>query len=65
RLDDLLRSASASAATPLLVARDQRLVELALDAGALAAAAAGALQPRRVDSASAEARALCEAWLSG
>jgi len=66
RLDDLLRSASASAATPLLVARDQRLVELALDAGALTAGATmGALQPRRVDSASAEARALCEAWLAG
>ncbi len=65
RLDDMLRSAAADAATPLLVARDQRLVGLSLDAGALAGAAAGALQLRRAENASAEARALCEAWLAG
>lgn len=65
RLDDALRTLSGSAATSLLVARDQRLLRCALDAGALAPASAGAVQLRRAESASVEARALCEAWIAG
>ena len=65
RLDDALRSLADAAKTTLLVARDQRIVGIELDAASLAPANAGAVQLRRLDDASAEARALCEAWIAG
>ena len=65
RLDDALRFAAASGTTPLCIARDQRLLELRFDPGLLAGDESGALQLRRVDGASAEARRLGEAWISG
>ena len=65
RLDDALRSLAAGGETSLLVARDQRVFGLALDAGALAQAGAGAVQLRRAERASAEAKALGDAWLAG
>ena len=66
RLDDAQRLLLDAAATvPLLLARDQRIVSLAIDASALAGPEAGALQLRRAESASAEARALGEAWFTG
>ena len=65
RFDDALRSFSPGGETSLVVARDQRVFSLALDARALAGAGAGAVQLRRAETASAEARALCEAWIAG
>ena len=50
---------------PICVARDQRLLELCFDAGLLAGDDNGAVQLRRADGASAEARRLGEAWISG
>ncbi len=64
RLDDALRSLSPAGETSLLVARDQRILRLGLDARAFAAAA-GTVQLRRAENAGAEARALCEAWIAG
>jgi predicted metalloprotease with PDZ domain len=63
RLDDALRCFVPGCDFSLLVARDQRLLRLAIDAGALAAGATGAVHLRRAENASAEARALCEAWI--
>jgi predicted metalloprotease with PDZ domain len=65
RFDDALRSLAADGRTALLVARDQRILTIALDAGALAPVNSGAVQLRLADKASAEARALCEAWIAG
>jgi predicted metalloprotease with PDZ domain len=65
RLDDAQRLLPDAGTVPLLVARDQRLVTLAIDAKALPGNEAGALQLRRADSASADARALGEAWFTG
>ena len=65
RLDDALRFVAPAGATPLCVARDQRLLELRFDPALLAGEESGALQLRRVDGASAEARRLGEAWISG
>ena len=64
RLDDALRTFVPGADGSLLVARDQRLLRLPIDAGALAAVASGAIHLRRAENASADARALCEAWLA-
>ena len=65
RLDDALRFVAATGTTSLCVARDQRLLELRFDPGLLAGDESGAVQLRRVDGASAEARRLGEAWISG
>jgi len=65
RLDDALRFVAANGETPLCVARDQRLIDLRFDAAALAGEESGAVQLRRIETASAEARRLCEAWISG
>ena len=65
RLDDALRYLSGAGAVPLLVARDQRILTLTLDASLLAGTEAGAVQLRRVEGASGEARALGEAWFTG
>ncbi len=65
RLDDALRFLAPAGATPLLLARDQRLLGVSLDVGLLAGEEGGAVQLRRVDGASAEARALGQAWISG
>ena len=65
RLDDALRFVAPAGDTPLLVARDQRLRELRFDPGALAGEESGAVQLRRADAASADAKRLCEAWISG
>jgi len=65
RLDDALRSLPSQGELALLVARDQRVLRLALDAGSLAGPSAGAVQLKRSQGASAAARALCEAWLAG
>jgi predicted metalloprotease with PDZ domain len=65
RLDDALRSLPPGGAASLLVARDQRVFSVTVDSQALAAAGAGAVQLRRAETASAEARALCEAWIAG
>ena len=63
RLDDALRCLANEGPTPLLVARDQRIVTLALDA--LSAQGAGAVQLRIDESAAPSARPLREAWLAG
>jgi len=66
RLDDALRYVGpGGAVAPICVARDQRLLELCFDAGLLAGDDSGAVQLRRLDGASAEARRLGEAWISG
>jgi predicted metalloprotease with PDZ domain len=65
RLDDALRSLSPGGDASLLVARDQRVFSVAVDTRALAGAGAGAVQLRRSDTAGAEARSLCEAWIAG
>ncbi|MGZ5156500.1 MAG: M61 family metallopeptidase [Caldimonas sp.] len=65
RLDDALRHLPATGPVPLVVGRDQRLLSLALDAGLLAGNESGAVQLRRAEGATAEARALGEAWISG
>jgi predicted metalloprotease with PDZ domain len=65
RLDDALRSLSPGGDASLLVARDQRVFSVAVDTRALAGADGGAVQLRRSESASAEARALFEAWIAG
>ena len=66
RLDDALRYVGpGGAVAPICVARDQRLLELCFDAGLLAGDDNGAVQLRRADGASAEARRLGEAWISG
>jgi predicted metalloprotease with PDZ domain len=65
RLDDAFRFLAPAGATPLCVCRDQRLLDLALDIGLLAGEESGAVQLRQSDGASAEARALGEAWTSG
>jgi predicted metalloprotease with PDZ domain len=66
RLEDALRFVGpGAAAAPICVARDQRLLELRFDAGLLAGDDSGAVQLRRLDGASAEARRLGEAWISG
>jgi len=65
RLDDALRFVAPSGPTPLVVARDQRLLDLSFDPGILAGDESGAVRLRRLDGASAEARALGEAWTSG
>jgi predicted metalloprotease with PDZ domain len=65
RLDDALRALPTNGSTPLLVARDQRIVSLALDASKLAGDSAGAVQLRRADKASSGERALYEAWIGG
>jgi len=54
-----------AAETPFLVARDQRLIELRFDAALLAGEESGAVQLRRVDSASDDAKRRCEAWIAG
>jgi len=65
RLDDALRFAAPSGATPLCIARDQRLLDLRFDPGLLAGDESGPVQLRRVDGATPEARRLGEAWISG
>ena len=65
RLDEALRFLAPTGATPLLVARDQRLLGLSFDTDGLAGDESGAVQLRRAESASAEARALGDAWTSG
>ena len=65
RLDDALRFAAPTGASALCVARDQRLLDLRFDPGLLAGDDSGAVQLRRDDGASAEARQLGEAWFSG
>ena len=65
RLDDAQRLLLDSGTVPLFVARDQRIVTLAIEATALPGNEAGALQLRRAESANAEARALGEAWFTG
>ncbi|MEO8527140.1 MAG: PDZ domain-containing protein [Caldimonas sp.] len=65
RLDDALRNLSGTGAAPLLVARDQRILTLTLDASSLDGTETGAVQLRRNDGASGEARALGEAWFAG
>jgi hypothetical protein len=56
RLDDALRFVAPGGETPLVVSRDQRLLELRFDADALAGDERGAVQLRRADAASAEAQ---------
>ena len=63
RLDDSLRCLAAKGPTPLLVARDQRVVTLALDAAL--ARGEGAVQLRVDDGVAPTARLLREAWLTG
>jgi predicted metalloprotease with PDZ domain len=65
RLDDALRFLAPAGATPLLVVRDLRLLSLSFDVDGLAGDESGAVQLRRTESASAEARALGDAWTSG
>jgi predicted metalloprotease with PDZ domain len=65
RLDDALRGLPTNGEMTLVVARDQRVFNLVLEAGNLAGASAGAVQLRRTESAGVEARALCEAWIAG
>jgi len=65
RLDDALRFAAPAGSTPLCIARDQRLLELRFAPGLLAGDESGPVQLRRVENASAEARRLGEAWISG
>jgi hypothetical protein len=65
RLDDALRFVAPGGETPLVVSRDQRLLELRFDGDALADDDRGAVQLRRADAASAEAKRLCEAWICG
>jgi predicted metalloprotease with PDZ domain len=65
RLDDALRFAAADGASPLWIARDQRLLELRFDPALLAGGDSGPVQLRRIDAAAAEARRLGEAWISG
>ena len=65
RLDDALRFLAPTGATALCVARDQRLIDLGFDPALLAGDDSGAVQLRRVEGASAEARRLGEAWISG
>ena len=65
RLDDALRFAAPAGATPLCIARDQRLLDLRFDPGLLAGDESGPVQLRRVDGATPEARRLGEAWISG
>ncbi len=65
RLDDALRALAPAGATPLLVARDQRVVTLALDAATLGRADAGATQLKPAEKADAEARRRYEAWTLG
>ena len=64
-LDDAMRSMSRMGDISLLVARDQRLFALDLHSATFEGDEAGAVQLRRADNASAEARALGEAWISG
>ena len=63
RLDDALRCLAAQGPTPLLVARDQRIVTLALDAAP--AKGEGAMQLRIDESAAPATKLLREAWLAG
>jgi len=65
RLDDAARVIPATGTTALLVARDQRVLSLALDVAWLGAADAGGLQLKVVDKAEPAARRLHEAWLAG
>ncbi len=65
RLDDALRSLVPGSRLLLLVGRDQRLHRLTLEADALPAATGGKLLLRRAEHASAESKALCEAWIAG
>ncbi|HEX2542317.1 MAG TPA: PDZ domain-containing protein, partial [Caldimonas sp.] len=63
RLDDALRCLEGSAAVPLLVSRDQRVLSLSLEIAALRGE--GAVQLRPAEGASAAERSLYEAWLAG
>ena len=65
RLDDTLRFVAPGAPAPLVVGRDQRLLELRFDPAALAGDDSGAVQLRRAEAASADAQRLREAWISG
>jgi len=65
RLDDAARVLPATGTTALLVARDQRVLSLALDVAWLGAADAGGVQLKADDKADAAARRLHEAWLAG
>ncbi len=64
RLDDALRALAPEGETTLLVSRDQRVVEIALNTSSLAAQA-GAVQLKTVDGAASEARRRYEAWIAG
>jgi predicted metalloprotease with PDZ domain len=65
RLDDALRCIGSEGEATWLVGRDQRVVEIAVDAALLGPAEAGAVTLKVADAAGAEARALHEAWIAG
>ncbi|MEO8079843.1 MAG: PDZ domain-containing protein, partial [Caldimonas sp.] len=65
RLDDGQRCLAPEGPTPLLVARDQRVISLALDARDLAPAGDGAVTLLPAERPAAAARALYEAWTAG
>ena len=66
RLDDAIRGLPAEGATTLLLARDQRVLDVPLEVASLAPAGdAGALLLKPSDKADAAARRLYEAWLAG
>ncbi|MBV9890368.1 MAG: M61 family metallopeptidase, partial [Rhizobacter sp.] len=63
RLDDALRALAPSGETTLLVGREQRVLTLVLDAGALTGI--GAVQLTPAADADAHARSRYEAWIAG
>ncbi|MEO7057716.1 MAG: PDZ domain-containing protein, partial [Caldimonas sp.] len=65
RLEDALRCVDGEGETPWLVGRDQRVVEIAVDAALPGPADAGAVTLKAAAAANAEARALHEAWIAG
>ena len=65
RLEDATRLVGGGATTPLLVARDQRVLTLALGVPADASAGAGAVSLTPAAQAGAPALALQRAWLAG
>jgi predicted metalloprotease with PDZ domain len=65
RLDDALRALPSAGEATLVVARDQRVLDLSLAVASLAGAEAGALQLRSVEKMDAETRRRYEAWTTG
>ncbi|MDQ6685259.1 MAG: PDZ domain-containing protein [Pseudomonadota bacterium] len=65
RLDDAARVCSGEKPATLLVGRDQQVLRLTLETSSLGGTAVGAVRLRQVETASAEDKRRCEAWLSG